>query len=68
MSKKKAELPVEEKKIEVVIPSEAPIYRYEHPYGSIAVYVPSKSILSPEKLLFLLEKAKYDLFYKKIVP
>lgn len=51
-------------KIHIVVPNEVPVYRYTHPYGSISIY----SILdklSPERVLLLLEQAKFDLLFKR---
>lgn len=56
---------VKDFKLHVLIPSELPVYKYEHPFGSIAVYCTTNVPLSPEKILLLLEQAKFDLLIKK---
>lgn len=48
-------------RVEAIVPRELPIYRFTHPYGSISVYIPAGTALTPERVLLLLEQAKHDL-------
>lgn len=52
-------------KLAIVEPKEVPLWRFRHPYGSIAVYCPANSPLTPERVLLLLEQAKHELLYKR---
>ena len=52
--------------IEVLVPKELPVYKFQHPYGKITVYGATDGYLTPERIYLLLEQAKHDLLAQHI--